>query len=216
MRISLEVPCTWFSSDLPDILYPTEPSFLPLTEMPNPPPSLLPPLRRVVTTHDAQGLAAVESNVLLETERMEAIPGAQSAAIWVTTDGIPVNDNNDLQDGAKRVIDDASNFGLVHPSGTNLRSTELEPGAATPMHRTSSFDYNILVSGELILITEDGTETHLKNPGDTVIQRGTMHAWKNFSKTQPARWISVLIAAKPATVNGEPLAPAFIASQSEA
>lgn len=67
-----------------------------------------------------------------------------------------------------------------------------------------------LVSGELILITEDGTETLLKNPGDTVIQRGTMHAWKNPSDIRPARWISVLVAAKPAIVNGEPLAPAFV------
>ncbi|KAF5356081.1 hypothetical protein D9756_003733 [Leucocoprinus leucothites] len=173
-------------------------------------PSLLPPLRRVVTTHDAQGLAIVESSVLLEPERMAAVQGAQSAAIWVTTDGLPVNDNNTCDDGAKRVIDDASNFGLVHPLGTNLRSTELEPEAVTPMHRTSSLDYNILVSGELVLITEDGTETHLKNPGDTVIQRGTMHAWKNPSKTQPTRWISVLVAAKPAAVNGEPLTPQFL------
>lgn len=73
--------------------------------------SLLPLLRRVVTTHDRQGLATVESNVLLKAEvsltnqlllnrsrmgskRMEAVPKAQSAAIWVTTDGLPVNDNN--------------------------------------------------------------------------------------------------------------------------
>jgi len=32
------------------------------------PSSLLPPLRRVVTTHDAKGLATVESNVVLEPE----------------------------------------------------------------------------------------------------------------------------------------------------
>lgn len=74
-------------------------------------PSLLPPLRRVVTTHDSKGLATVESNVVLEPEvglidqfrsgcldvaskRMESIQGAQSAAFWVTTGGLPVNDNN--------------------------------------------------------------------------------------------------------------------------
>lgn len=174
------------------------------------PSSLLPPLRRVVTTHDAKGLATVESNVVLEPERMASIRGAQSAAFWVTTDGLPVNDNNTYDDGAKRMIDDPTNFGLVHPLGTNLRSTDLDPGAATPMHRTSSLDYNILVSGELILITEDGTETHLKYPGDTVIQRGTMHAWRNPSRTRSARWISVLMAANPAVVNGEALTPQLV------
>jgi hypothetical protein len=70
--------------------------------------------------------------------------------------------------------------------------------------------YPYLVSGTLVLITEDGTETVLKNPGDTVIQKGTMHAWKNPSNTQPVRWISVLVAAKPATVNGGSLKPDFI------
>jgi len=77
------------------------------------------------------------------------------------------------------------------------------------MHRTSSLDYNILVHGELILITEDGTEKHLKNPGDTVIQRGTMHAWRNPSNGW-ARWVTVLIAAEPAIVKGEALDPAFL------
>lgn len=82
-----------------------------LVNMPDSPSSLLPPLRRVVTTHDSNGLATVESNVVLEPEvslidqfrsgcldvaskRMEGIQGAQSAAFWVTTDGFPVNDNN--------------------------------------------------------------------------------------------------------------------------
>ncbi|EKM83910.1 hypothetical protein AGABI1DRAFT_81643 [Agaricus bisporus var. burnettii JB137-S8] len=173
----------------------------------------LPPLRRVVTAHDHQGLAVVDSDMLLESERMEVAPGVRAASIWLTTGGLPVDDNNNPEDGAKRPIEDTSNFGIVHPSGTNVRSTELGPGAFAPMHRTSSLDYNILVSGTLILITEDGTQTLLKNPGDTVIQKGTMHAWKNPSDTQPVRWITVLVAAKPATVNGEPLKPEIIAGE---
>lgn len=44
---------------------------------------------------------------------------------------------NHSDDGAKRIIDNSANFGLVHPSGTNLRSTDLDPGAATPMVRFS-------------------------------------------------------------------------------
>jgi hypothetical protein len=53
---------------------------------------------------------------------------------------------------------------------------------------------------------EDGTEKHLKNPGDVVIQRGTLHAWKNPGRSW-ARWITVLIAAQPHVVraNGETL-----------
>lgn len=165
-------------------------------------------LRRIVTTHDERGVAVVQSDSLLSSVDMEGLKGAKTAAIWVTTDSIPTNDNNNPEDGAIRKIE-PTNFGLVHPNGSNLRSTELAPGATTPMHRTSSLDYNILVSGEVILITEDGTENHLKNPGDIVIQKGTMHAWRNPS-TEWSRWLTVLISAEPAVIDGKPLDPAFI------
>ena len=70
--------------------------------------------------------------------------------------------SNFSEDGAERKIDDLTNFTLVHPTGTNFRSTELAPGAKIAMvgvilffravslsrllrqHRTSSLDYNIL------------------------------------------------------------------------
>lgn len=48
---------------------------------------------------------------------------------------------------------------------------------------------------------EDGSETHLKNPGDTVVQKGTMHAWRNPGRTT-ARWVSVLQPAVAAVVDG--------------
>ncbi|KAF8078660.1 hypothetical protein FPV67DRAFT_70050 [Lyophyllum atratum] len=177
--------------------------------MSNPLADHLPDLRRIVTGHNEHGVAVVESDRRLVTEEMQSVRGAKSAAIWVTTDSVPTNDNNTLEDGGTRKIDDLTNYGLVHPTGTNFRSTDLAPGAITPMHRTSSLDYNILVHGELILITEDGNEKHLKNPGDTVVQKGTLHAWRNPAKGW-ARWVTVLIAAEPAIVKGEALVPAFL------
>ena len=39
------------------------------------------------------------------------------------------------EDGAERKIVDLTNFALVHPTGTNFRSTELAPGALTAMVR---------------------------------------------------------------------------------
>lgn len=44
---------------------------------------------------------------------------------------------------------------------------------------------------------EDGTEHHLKNPGDTVVQRGTLHAWSNPGTTW-TRWVTVIIDAESA------------------
>jgi hypothetical protein len=66
-----------------------------------------------------------------------------------------------------------------------------------------------LVSGELILIMEDGTEKLLKNPGDVVIQKGSLHAWRNPSQQEWTRWVTVLIAAEPVAVEGKQLLPAL-------
>ncbi|KAJ7492656.1 hypothetical protein FB451DRAFT_1336522 [Mycena latifolia] len=151
-------------------------------------PTHLPQVRRIVTSHDERGFATIQNDSTLQFE------GARAAPVWVTADGLPTNDNNTSVDGADRIVN-----GIVQPNGTNLRCTDLAPGAETPMHRTTSLDYNILLQGELILIMDDGSETHLKNPGDTVIQRGTMHAWRNPS-TEWARWMCAVIAAEPAVI----------------
>jgi hypothetical protein len=51
-----------------------------------------------------------------------------------------------------------------------------EPG----MHRTPSVDYGVVIEGEIWLELDDGVQTHLL-PGDTVVQLGTRHAWRNKS-----------------------------------
>lgn len=52
-------------------------------------------------------------------------------------------------------------------------------GKRTPMHRTKTLDYVLMIEGEAVLILDD-TEVVL-NQGDVAIQRGTDHAWENRS-----------------------------------
>lgn len=165
--------------------------------------SSLPGLRRIVTAH-VSGAAVVKSDIIIPSTPI--LPGQttiRTGGLW-TTDATPANDNNVEVDGATREV--PGMLGLVMPHGTNFRFTDLGPGEVVPMHRSSSVDYNILIQGELVLILDDGVETHLKNPGDVVIQRGTIHGWRNPSSTW-ARWACVVVDAAPASVEGKVLEP---------
>ncbi len=46
------------------------------------------------------------------------------------------------------------------------------------MHTTATIDYEYIVSGRCVLELDNGATREL-GPGDTVIQNGTRHAWRN-------------------------------------
>jgi len=143
-------------------------------------------IRRVVTGHDRDGLAIIQSDTVFEPR---PVTGgiASFAKLWTTTTS-PA-DNTDDDDGALRKT------GLTCPSGTVLRFVDFGPGKASPMHKTNSIDYGIVIEGEVELRLDSGVATRLK-PGDVVVQRGTNHAWVNVG-TGWARMAFVLIEAKP-------------------
>jgi quercetin dioxygenase-like cupin family protein len=48
------------------------------------------------------------------------------------------------------------------------------------MHTTDTVDFEVVLSGEVVLELDDGAEVTLK-AGDTIVQNGTRHAWHNRS-----------------------------------
>jgi uncharacterized cupin superfamily protein len=50
-------------------------------------------------------------------------------------------------------------------------------GDGAGLHQTDTVDIVTILSGELYAVTETG-ETLLK-PGDSLVQRGTVHTWSN-------------------------------------
>lgn len=154
-------------------------------------------VRRIVTGHDADGRALVLSDGLIGAKPLP--DGKASFAVIWKTSGSPV-DNDDAADRA------AEPTALVHDQGTILRVVETPEGTISPMHRTNSLDYGIVLSGRVELILDDGSTTLIKE-GDIVVQRGTIHAWRNPGPG-PNRMAFVLIAAKPATAGGRTLEPA--------
>ena len=156
----------------------------------------LPPIRRVVTGHDQAGQAIVRSDEFFETV---PIPGGDAAfaLIW-TTETVPA-DNNDEADGRLR------DAGLTLHQGSVIRIVDMLPGGASPMHRTDSIDYGIVLSGEVEMELDNGGTT-LLGPGAIIVQRGTMHLWHNPSPTETCRIVFVLIEATPYRHEGLALA----------
>jgi quercetin dioxygenase-like cupin family protein len=148
--------------------------------------SNLPPVRRVVTGHDAAGRAVFRSDRRFEPQDIP-IGDASFALIW-TTPTVPA-DTNDETDGRER---DAA---LTIHQGSVIRVVDMLPGGVSPMHRTDSIDYGLVMSGNVELELDDGVKT-LLGPGDIVVQRGTMHLWRNPSETEVCRIVFVLIEAR--------------------
>jgi mannose-6-phosphate isomerase-like protein (cupin superfamily) len=75
-------------------------------------------------------------------------------------------------------------------------------GTETGMHRTDSFDFGIVLVGELTSRLEGGGEQVLR-PGDVYVQNGAMHLWRNDTD-EPALFVVISLPAqrRPLSRNG--------------
>lgn len=146
--------------------------------------STKPDIRRVVTGHNKEGRARIRSD---EAFTPSPIPSgdANFALLW-TTATLPA-DNNDETDGRLR------DAGLTLQQGSVIRVVDMLPGGTSPMHRSNSIDYGIVISGEVELELDDGEKTVL-GAGDICIQRGTIHLWRTVGD-KPCRIVFVLTQA---------------------
>jgi quercetin dioxygenase-like cupin family protein len=154
----------------------------------------LPPVQRVVTGHDADGRAIFKSQDLTPT-RMIPSGDASFLLVW-TTQTVPAN-NNDEIDGRDREA------GLTLNQGSVIRIVDMLPGKQSPMHRTNSIDYGIVMAGEIELELDDGRVTTVRE-GGVIVQRGTNHLWRNVSD-RPCRIAFILIEAPAYLHDGQPL-----------
>jgi mannose-6-phosphate isomerase-like protein (cupin superfamily) len=167
--------------------------------------------RRVVTGHDENGVAVVESDGVA-THRLQRPnrPGVTLTNFWLTH-STPAE-----YDGATETC--VGPF-VLHPpqNGSVFRVVEFMPedpevmakldgkaafaemgaganiveNARHPwMHRTDSVDYAIIMSGEIFMLMDE--ENVLLKAGDVVVQRGTNHAWSNRG-TEPCSIAFVLV-----------------------
>ena len=148
--------------------------------------------RVVVTSHRSDGKAvfAPETEV---TPFHPFGPAGSSFATFHTAPTVPASVVDPLPSSTTTTVPRAP------PAGITFCTTELPVGRSTPMHRTISLDYGVVLSGQVVLELDEGEEKILRT-GDVLIQRGTMHAFHNRGSV-PCQLLCVLIASDKVVLN---------------
>jgi quercetin dioxygenase-like cupin family protein len=171
-------------------------------------------VRRVVTGHTSEGKATVASDVQVPAITLDLLPGTEFHRLWGADEAPTFPD-----DGSPRPAHayfppvGGFRFGLFTVAPQSMASqkdldmqlalAELErklPGLAVHMepdnpgmHTTNTVDFEYVISGEVWLELDDGKEVRLQ-AGDTVVQNGTRHAWRN-KRDESCRLVVCLIGA---------------------
>jgi quercetin dioxygenase-like cupin family protein len=144
-------------------------------------PAALPSPRRIVTGLDAQG----RSCILIDGP----VPkhSISSDLIWRSST-VPA-DNSGSQDMAVPFVMDH-----LHDGGSNFILVTFPPHMGPSMHATDTLDYLVVLSGQIVMQLE--AEEVVLHPGDLIVDRGVIHAWRNDTD-QPATMVSVTLPAMP-------------------
>lgn len=171
-------------------------------------------IRRVVTGHTPDGKSIVASDTIVDGISVALFPGYEFHRLW-GADTAPIfpDDGSPYSSMAYFPAVGGFRFGLFTvPPGAVMAATPVDiemalqeaeeklPGAVAyleqdhpGMHRTDTIDFEYVISGEVWLELDDGMEVHLRT-GDTVVQSGTRHAWRNKS-SEPCQMVVVLVGA---------------------
>ncbi len=120
--------------------------------------------RRVVTGLDAEG----RSCIILDGPVPRTAAGNQ--LVWRAA-SLPADNGG--------TTDTSVPFSIDHlkDGSAGFSIAELPVGIGRFLHATDTLDYLIILKGKISLEMEVGEVT--LGPGDCVVQRGTMHAWRN-------------------------------------
>ena len=122
-------------------------------------------MQHVVTGLDAEGKSCVISRRAITTD-----PASGPFEIIAGTDELPPRLPEMLVDQGP-----AADVG-IEQVGTKWLIVKWQPNIEAFFHRTDTLDYDIVLSGRVTLILEDG-EVEL-DAGDSVVIPGVMHSWR--------------------------------------
>lgn len=185
-------------------------------------------VRRIITIDDDEGRSvAIADGPAPDVRGDPARPGFSSTRIWLTYSSPatiagfrdPVGDRHTIEPprggSVCRIVTfppDAAFRGKVGASEVAAFFRAMgSPGASTYsakaphpyVQQTQTLDFCLVLDGEITLVL-DTADVHLK-AGDTVVQRGTNHAWSNRS-TRPCTIAFSSHDAAPVAAGHRPLA----------
>jgi mannose-6-phosphate isomerase-like protein (cupin superfamily) len=146
-------------------------------------------IRRVVVGLDDDGRSTIAHDEPSPNVR-EAAPGVRYTELWTTP--------APAARAGERVVDagDVPLTLVPRAGGTLIRVCEMHPPApgeeSYAMHATPTVDYVLVLSGRLRCGVQDGGSVVLE-PGETLIQRGTPHAWTAVGPG-PCTFLAVIVA----------------------
>lgn len=177
-------------------------------------------IRRVVTAIDAAGKSVFLSDGPSPREHaFEHIKGMVTSPLWKLNDTpdltAPAGNRLDVggsvlaaPGGAVFIVVTFPPDEVMMPPGFDPAKAGAENMVAIPglaekfesdhpgMHSSATVDFATVITGEIVLELDDGKTVALK-AGDTVVQQGTRHAWRNPG-SQPATVSFVMLGAKTA------------------
>jgi hypothetical protein len=164
------------------------------------------PIRRVVTGNDAQGRSCVLFDSAAPNVNPGAISrGTAMTDLWVyhqvpaiisgsRDDGnLPFHFEPPHTGGHLRIVQSSGKPAdydpTKDPAHKSLHPTRLRPDGvwdrggqnsfSSPVHKSATVDYGILLSGERTLLLDNGNV--VMQAGDVVVQLGNWHGWTNLN-----------------------------------
>ena len=163
-------------------------------------------VRRVVTGHDASGKSVFISDETVGPVEVTMMPQFQPHLLWGGDKTPQFPDDGTMpawhtyfppiggfRFGLFTVLPDST----AAPDAPDMEAAVADIEVKLPgllryldpsdpgMHTTDTIDFEVVLEGTIVLELDDGAEVTL-HPGDTVVQNGTRHRWRNPGDT-PAR-----------------------------
>ena len=172
-------------------------------------------VRRVATGHDEDGKSVIASDVMVEPIALQIAPGAVFHPLWGGAEAPTFRNAGAPPDGT-RFFPSAGGFGfgfvtilpestVVTPEALDLDEAVAEANERLPgffervvhgeggLHASATLDLGVVVAGQVSLEVDDG-ESVVLNVGDTYVQSGTRHRWRNVGEV-PAVPAAVAVGA---------------------